>query len=336
MNPAQARSYVGKITRDQDADVGARPFDDAQGKRAVPLLDRIGNTPLLPLTQVTREVSHVQIWAKAEWMNPGGSVKDRPAYRMILEGEQGRGGGTPPLRPGKTILDATSGNTGIAYAMIGAIKGYPVKLAIPANVSVERKRALQAYGAQLVLTDPRQSSDGAIVEAKKIYEQNPELYFFPDQYNNNANWQAHYDTTGPEIWTQTQGQVTHLVAGLGTSGTLMGTGRRLKEYNPRIQIIAVEPDAPFHGLEGLKNMASAIVPGIYDPEFPDTHEYVNTEESYAMVLRLAREEGILAGPSSGAALVAAMKLARDLAHGFIVVIFPDGGGRYLSERFWEI
>lgn len=294
------------------------------------LLDRIGNTPLIPLRNITKSVSHVEIWAKAEWMNPGGSVKDRPAYRMILEGEK-----SGALRPGKIILDATSGNTGIAYAMIGAIKGYPVKLAIPANVSVERKRVLQAYGAQLVLTDPRQSSDGAIIEAKRIYQDNPDLYFFPDQYNNDANWQAHYDTTGPEIWTQTQGQITHLVAGVGTSGTMMGTGRRLKEFNPKIQVVSVEPDAPFHGLEGLKHMTSAIVPGIYDPKFPDAAVYVKTEEAYEMVLRLAKEEGILAGPSSGAALVAAMRLAQDLVHGFIVVIFPDGGVRYLSERFWE-
>ena len=294
------------------------------------LLERIGNTPLIPLRKINADVSHVEIWAKLEWMNPGGSVKDRPAYRMILKGEQ-----SGELRPGRTLLDATSGNTGIAYAMIGAAKGYPVKLAIPANVSAERKRILEAYGAQLVLTDPRESSDGAIRVAQQIYEEDPERYFFPDQYNNDENWRAHYETTAPEIWTQSQGQVTHFAAGVGTSGTLMGTGRRLKEYNPRIQVIAVEPDAPFHGLEGLKHMASAIVPGIYDAKLPDRTFFIETEEAYQYVLRLAKEEGLLVGPSSGAALAAAMRLAKDLLHGFIVVIFPDGGGRYLSERFWE-
>jgi cysteine synthase B len=248
---------------------------------------------------------------------------------MILEGER-----SGQLTPEKTIIDATSGNTGIAYAMIGAARGYNVKLFMPANASVERKRILGAYGAELVLTDPLQGSDGAIRAVRKAYAESPDRYFYPDQYNNPANWQAHYNTTGVEIYQQTGGRITHFVAGLGTSGTFMGTGRRLKEYDYKIQIIALQPDSPFHGLEGLKHMESAIVPGIYDSALADLNLGIPTEKAYEMVRRLAREEGLLVGVSSGAALAGALKVARQVGSGVIVVIFPDGGDKYLSERFW--
>ena len=295
------------------------------------LLAKVGNTPLLRLRHIEqRDAPHATLLAKAEWYNPAGSVKDRPALRMIEAGER-----SGALTKDKIILDATSGNTGIAYAMIGAIKGYRVRLAIPSNVSEERKRILNAYGAELIFTSPLESTDGAIREVKKLYAADPERYFFPDQYNNPENWKAHYETTGPEIWEQTQGQVTHLVAGLGTSGTLMGTGRRLKVFRPDVRVVALEPDAPFHGLEGLKYMASAIVPGIYDAQFPDEHLFIPTEDAYRCVKRLAREEGLLVGPSSGAALAGALRLAQTITSGVMVMIFPDGGSRYLSDRFWD-
>ena len=295
------------------------------------VLSTIGHTPLLRLRKIEQaEGLSVALLAKAEWCNPGGSVKDRPALRMIEHGER-----SGALTKDKIILDATSGNTGIAYAMIGAVKGYRVRLAIPANVSEERKRILRAYGAELIFTTPLESTDGAIREAQKLYAAQPAAYFFPDQYNNPENWKAHYDTTGPEIWEQTHGAVTHFVAGLGTSGTFMGMGRRLKAFNPSVQVISLEPDAPFHGLEGLKHMASAIVPGIYDANLPDEQLYISTEEAYHSVKRLAREEGLLVGPSSGAALAGALQVARGLSHGVIVTLFPDGGSRYLSERFWD-
>lgn len=294
------------------------------------IVDRVGWTPLLELKKFAREIAPVQILAKAEWFNPGGSVKDRAALSMILDGERsGR------LTRGKTILDATSGNTGIAYAMFAAARGYPVKLCVPANAGESFRRILRAYGAELVLTDPALGSDGAIQAAKREYNKSPERYFFPDQYNNPCNWQAHYLGTGVEIIEQTHGEVSHFVAGLGTSGTFVGTGRRLKKFNPRIQLVAVQPDSPFHGLEGLKHMETAIVPGIYDADLADENVAVGTEEAQAMVSRLARTEGWLVGLSSGAALVAAVELAHRLRSGRIVVILPDSAHKYFDQRFWE-
>lgn len=297
------------------------------------LLERIGDTPLLRLGRVGREYSDAEIYAKAEWFNPGGSVKDRAALWMIREGER-RG----ELRPGKTILDATSGNTGIAYAMIGAVRGYRVKLCVPLSASEERKRILAAYGADLVFTPAEEGSDGAIRRVREIYAAEPERYYYPDQYNNPANPAAHSATTAIEIWDQTEGRITHFVAGLGTSGTFVGTTRRLKELDPRIRAISVQPDAAFHGLEGLKHMATAIVPKIYDPRLADEDLTVRTEDAYEQVRRLAREEGILAGVSSGAALWGCFQVVRRLRSSekaVIVTIFPDSGDKYLSERFWD-
>jgi S-sulfo-L-cysteine synthase (O-acetyl-L-serine-dependent) len=293
--------------------------------------DLIGNTPLIRLARYQRDVSQdIEFYAKAEWLNPGGSVKDRPAIRMIVDGEKsGR------LTPRKTILDATSGNTGIAYAMIGAARGFSVKLCLPENITPERKRILRAYGAELVFTDPLEGSDGAIRAVRKMYESDPDRYFYPDQYNNPANWHAHYDTTGPEILAQTGARVTHFVAGLGTSGTFMGTGKFLRERVAGVKLISVQPDAALHGLEGLKHMESAIVPGIYDAGFADVDMRVGTEEAYDCTRRLAVEEGLLVGISSGAALAAGLRIAAGLERGVIVMIFSDGGEKYLSERFWE-
>lgn len=307
--------------------------------RPVSVVAKIGNTPLLRLERVGREFPSVELLAKAEWFNPGGSVKDRPALNMILEGER-----SGQLKPGKIILDATSGNTGIAYAMIGATRGYKLRLCLPANASIERKRILKAYGADLILTDPTQGSDGAIRKARELYAKEPDTYFYPDQYNNPANWQAHYNGTALEIWEQTGGRVTHFVATLGTSGTFVGTARRLKELTPAIHCTSLQPDSPFHGLEGMKHMASAIVPGIYDPTIADQDLPVTTEDSYRMVRRLAREEGLLVGVSSGAALWGALEVARQLqgkpappeaGAAVIVALFPDSGDKYLSERFWD-
>ena len=293
--------------------------------------DLIGNTPLIRLARFARDVpDKVEFYAKAEWLNPGGSVKDRPAIRMVVEGER-----SGQLRPGKTILDATSGNTGIAYAMIGAARGYPVKLCLPENVTPERKRILRAYGTELVFTDPLEGSDGAIRTVRRMYEADPERYFYPDQYNNPANWWAHYDTTGPELVAQTGGRITHFIAGLGTSGTFMGTGRFLRERVAGVQLISVQPDAALHGLEGLKHMESAIVPGIYDEKFADVDLHIGTEDAYECTRRLAVEEGLLVGISSGAALAGALQAVRNLDEGVIVMIFCDGGEKYLSERFWE-
>ena len=293
------------------------------------ILDLIGKTPLLRLTRLERETPGVEIYAKAEWANPGGSVKDRAAARMVAAGAH-------LLAQGRVLLDATSGNTGIAYAMLGAATGFAVELCLPDNVTLERKRILQAYGASLVLTDPMESSDGAIREARRRYLASPDRYYYPDQYNNPANWLAHYDTTGPEILAQTAGRVTHFVAGLGTSGTFTGVARRLREYNSGIRLVSVQPEAPFHGLEGLKHMETAIVPGIYDPALADEDLRVGTEPSYAMVRRLAREEGLLVGISSGAAALACLQVAgRARAGDIVVTIFPDGAAKYLSERFWE-
>ena len=294
------------------------------------IVEQIGNTPLLRLRDAAIPQG-VEVYAKLEFFNPGGSVKDRPARRMIEDGErEGR------LVPGKTILDSTSGNTGIAYAMIGASKGYHVKLAMPANVSRERKAVLAAYGAEVVYTDPSELSDGAILEARKIYESDPDSYFKPDQYNNPSNWQAHYDTTAPEIWEQTQGRVTHFIATIGTSGTVMGTGRGLKQFNRDIQIIAAEPADPFHGIEGLKHMESSIVPGIYDESFLDHKVAVDTEDAYDTALRLPREYGTLVGQSSGAAYWSAIEVARQLKEGVIVTIFCDSGDKYMSTPMWQL
>jgi S-sulfo-L-cysteine synthase (O-acetyl-L-serine-dependent) len=295
------------------------------------ILDLIGNTPLVRLRRLERDVpAGTELYAKAEWKNPGGSVKDRAALRMVLEGERaGR------LREGGTILDATSGNTGIAYAMIGAARGYHVRLCIPENVTPERKRILRAYGADIVFTDPLEGSDGAIREVRRIYQADPDRYFYPDQYNNPANCDAHYDTTGPEILAQTGGRVTHFVAGLGTSGTFMGTGRFFRDNSPSVQLVSVQPDTPLHGLEGLKHMESALVPGIYDPALADVDMRVATEEAYEATRRLAVEEGLLVGISSGAAVAAALRVARTADRAVIAMIFCDGGEKYLSERFWE-
>jgi cysteine synthase B len=290
----------------------------------------VGNTPLLRLRNLVASKPAVEIYVKAEWFNPGGSVKDRPALSMILDGEQ-RG----LLTPGKIILDATSGNTGIAYAWIGAARGYGVKLALPQNASEERKRILRAYGADLFLTNPLEGSDGAIREARRLYSENPELYFYPDQYNNPANWKAHYETTALEIWEQTSGRVTHFVAGLGTSGTFVGTARRLKELNPEIELISFQPDSPFHGLEGLKHMETAIVPGIYDRSLADRNYEISTEDAHEFARRLGKREGLLVGVSSGAALACALKVAETIEEGVIVTLFPDGGDKYLSDRFWD-
>lgn len=297
------------------------------------LLDRVGNTPLLRLERAGRVFPNIEFYAKAEWFNPGGSVKDRAALRMIREGER-----KGELRSGKIILDSTSGNTGIAYAMIGAVKGYRVKLCLPASASEERKRILRAYGAELVITPADEGSDGAIRRVREIYAQDPERYFYPDQYSNPANWQAHYETTGLEIWVQTRGRVTHFVAGLGTSGTFVGATRRLKELNPAIRAISVQPDSAFHGLEGLKHMATAIVPRIYDPTIADGDIQVRTEDAYELVRRLAREDGLLAGVSSGAALAGCFAAAHQIPpdeHAVVVTVFPDSGDKYLGERFWD-
>jgi S-sulfo-L-cysteine synthase (O-acetyl-L-serine-dependent) len=294
------------------------------------VLDLVGNTPLIRLRRFERADGRVQLYAKAEWKNPGGSVKDRAAVAMVLDGER-RG----LLIPGRTILDATSGNTGIAYAMIGAARGYPVKLCMPENVTPERKRILRAYGAELVLTDPMEGSDGAIREVRRIYELDRERYYYPDQYSNPVNWQAHYNTTGPELMTQTDGAITHFVAGLGTSGTFMGTGRYLREHKPTVTLVSVQPETALHGLEGMKHMESAIVPGIYDATLADIDLRVGTEDSYILTRRLATEEGLLVGISSGAALSASLKVASTIEDGLIVMIFSDGGEKYLSERFWE-
>lgn len=290
----------------------------------------VGNTPLLELPGISREVPGVRIFGKAEWYNPGGSVKDRPALWMIRDGER-----SGLLTPDKIILDATSGNTGIAYAWIGASLGYKVKLCMPKNASEERKKILRAYGVDVVLTDPGEGSDGAIREARKLHAEEPDKYFYPDQYKNPANPRAHYESTGPEIWDQTEGEVTHFVAGLGTSGTFVGTSTRLKEYNPEIKVISFEPESPFHGLEGMKHMASAIVPEIYDPTIADENLATSTEEAYDMVKRLAREEGILVGISSGAAVATSLRVARELESGVVVTVLCDSADKYLSESFWE-
>ena len=293
------------------------------------ILDRIGATPLLRIRIFEGECPEVAIYAKAEFMNPGGSVKDRPALRMIEEAERsGR------LTRDRVITDSTSGNTGIAYAMIGAAKGYRVRLVMPGNVSDERRELVNAYGAETVFSDPMEGSDGAIRTVRAMVADDPERYFMPDQYNNDANWRAHYDGTGAEIWEQTRGTVTHFVAGLGTSGTFVGAARRLKELNAGVRCISVQPSEPWHGLEGLKHMATSIVPGIYDPALADEDVGIDTEPAYAVARELARAEGILAGHSSGAALCAVRDIARRIGRGVIVTVLADGGDRYLSTGLY--
>jgi cysteine synthase B len=294
-------------------------------------LDLVGNTPLVELKHVSSELAGVSIWAKAEFRNLSGSVKDRAARAMLLDGiESGR------LRPGKTIIDASSGNTGIAYAILGAVLGYPVTIYLPANASRERKTILACCGAAVVETNPLESSDGAYLAVKAEVEMYPDKYFWPNQYNNDANWKAHYNSTGVEIWEQTGGKITHFITGMGTSGTFMGTARRLKEYNPKIEVIAVQPDSPFHGIEGTKHMASTLVPGFYDETLPDRFVEVNTEAAYAMTVRLARKEGFFVGISSGANVRAALDLGKTLPPGSLVVtMLCDSGFRYLSDAFWN-
>jgi len=297
-------------------------------ERPLSLLNFIGNTPLIQIHKLTRHLKGVQIFAKAEWLNPGGSVKDRAGLRIIEDGER-----SGQLTWEKIILDSTSGNTGIAYAMIGAIKGYPVELVVPANLSEERKKTLLFYGVNLILTDPLLGSDGALLEAKRIYEANPARYFKGDQYNNPSNWKAHFETTGVEILQQSKARVTHFVAGVGTGGTLIGTGRRLKEYNPDMKVFGVQPENGFHGIEGLKHIETAIRPGIYEESILDGTFFVKTEDAYRMAIRLAKEEGLLVGPSSGAAFWASLKLAESIHCGAVVTIFPDGGDRYFSTAY---
>jgi len=299
---------------------------DAAGLEAA-----VGNTPLLPLRRLAAGLSpRVRVYAKAEWFNPGGSIKDRPALNILR-----RALSDGSLQGGRRLLDSTSGNMGIAYATFGAALGIPVTLAVPANASPERIAILKALGAELILTDPLEGSDGAIRLARRLAAEQPERYFYANQYDNPANWQAHYLTTGPEIICQTEGQVTHFVAGLGTSGTLTGVARCLREHNPAIQIIAGQPDSPFHGLEGLKHMPTAIQPGIFDPALPDRTIEIASEDAYAMTLRLAREEGLFVGISSGAAAVAALRVAAELEQGVVVTVFPDAGYKYLSDqRLW--
>lgn len=292
------------------------------------ILGNIGNTPLIRIQKLSSINDSVEIYAKAEWFNPGGSVKDRAALSMILEAER-----SGELTKEKTIIDATSGNTGIAYAMIGSALGYKVTLTLPSNASRERKNALLAYGAEIIYTDPLAGTDGAQQRVREIVAAEPERYFYPDQYNNPANWRAHYRTTAPEIWEQTRHRITHFVAGLGTSGTFVGTSRRLKELNPSIRCVSFQPDSPLHGLEGLKHLETSIVPGIYDPTVANDQLAVSTEEAYETVKRLAREEGLFVGISSGAAMAASLKVASQLELGVVVTVFPDSGARYGTEHF---
>ena len=312
---------------------GAHTPNPVQASVGQLTLDRIGNTPLIRFARITRDLSGAEILGKAEWLNPGGSVKDRAAANIVAQA-RARG----QLTSGKILLDSTSGNTGIAYAMIGAAQGFPVTLCMPENVSVERKRILHAYGANIIYTDPAEGSDGAIRMARELAARHPDLYFYADQYSNNANWLAHYHGTANEIWQQTEGRITHFVSMLGTSGTFVGTSRRLKELSPGIRCISLQPDSPFHGIEGAKHMASAIVPKIYDPSLADADIGITTEDAYTMAKRLAREEGLLVGISAAAAVAGCLQLARELKRdegGVFVTILCDSGDKYLSERFWE-
>ena len=300
------------------------------------LLAHVGNTPLLPIRRIpAREgiSDRVRIFAKAEWFNPGGSVKDRPARNILLTALAN--GDLTEDDPSRRLLDSTSGNMGIAYATFGAALGIPVTLALPANASPERIKILRTLGAELILTDPLEGSDGAILVARELASASPPQYFYANQYNNPANWEAHYQTTGPEIVQQTDGTITHFLAGLGTSGTLTGVGRYLRTQLPQVRLVALQPDSPFHGLEGLKHMETAIQPGIYDPTLADETRLVRTETAHEMTRRLAREEGLFVGISSGAALAAALDLARSLDEGVIVTLFPDAGYKYISDKLWE-
>ncbi len=314
--------------------INVLPVETPVRSLAEPLLSTIGNTPLIGLAKIPTGFPGVEILVKAEYFNPGGSVKDRAALNMVLDGER-----SGKLNHNRTILDSTSGNTGIAYAMIGANRGYRVKLVLPGNASEERKRILKAYGAEMLFSDPAEGSDGAIRMVRKIYEADPDLYFYPDQYNNPANWKAHFEGTGPEIIRQTGGAVTHFVAAMGTSGTFMGTSRRLKRDLPHVKVYSAQPSSGFHGLEGLKHMPTAIVPGFYDEQIADGNFWIETEDAYAMVRRLAREEGLLVGISSGCNVHAATMLARELvARGetaTIVTVLCDSAEKYLSEHFWD-
>ena len=306
------------------------PITETTAPAQAGLAAHVGNTPLLPLSRIARSLNlppSVGVLAKAEWFNPGGSVKDRPALNIIRTALA-----TGDLYPGKRLLDSTSGNMGIAYATFGAALGIPVTLTIPENASAERISILRALGAELVLTDGLEGSDGAITVAREMAADKPDLYWYANQYDNPANWLAHYNSTGPEIWSQTQGQVTHFIAGLGTSGTMTGVGKYLREMNPDVQILAVQPEAAFHGLEGLKHMETALQPGIYDANFANRTIEVSTEDAHAMVLRLAREEGLFVGVSSGAAAVAALRVASKLKEGLVVTVFPDAGYKYLSDK----
>ena len=310
------------------------PSLDAVRSQAERVLDTIGNTPLLRLEKVSRPYPGIEILGKAEFFNPGGSVKDRPALNMILDGER-----TGKLNHDRVLLDATSGNTGIAYAMIGAVRGYRVKLCLPANASMERKRILKAYGAEMVFSDAAEGSDGAIRLCREVYAADPDRYFYPDQYNNPANWKAHFEHTGPEIIQQTGGGITHFITAMGTSGTFTGVTRRLRRDMPEVKCYSAQPSSGFHGLEGLKHMPTAIVPGIYDDQLADGNFGIETEDAYAMVRRLAREEGLLVGISSGCNVHAATLLARDLAargeSATIVTVLCDSADKYLSEHFWD-
>jgi cysteine synthase B len=327
-----SRKAIAKSAQVQSASLHAENLAPPSPTLGAKSIDRIGNTPLLCLQRIGAEFSNIQILGKAEWLNPGGSVKDRAAANIIA---QGRASGA--FSRGKILLDATSGNTGIAYAMLGAAEGFPVTLCMPQNVSVERKRILQAYGADVVYTDPNDGSDGAIRKARELFADHPGKYFYADQYSNDANWQAHYRGTANEIWQQTEGRITHFVSMLGTSGTFMGTTRRLKELNPAIRCISLQPDSAFHGIEGAKHMPSATVPKIYDPSLADENIEISTEAAYAMCKRMAREEGLLVGVSAGAAVVGCLQVARELANepAVFVTILCDSGDKYLSERFWD-
>jgi cysteine synthase B len=305
-------------------------FSQAPAEAGWEIEQLIGNTPLLRLRRVVTGISPgVCVLGKAEWFNPGGSVKDRPALNIIRQAVDGGW-----LTREKTLIDATSGNTGIGYALVGAALGYRVKLILPANVSPERITILRAYGAELLFTDPVEGIDGAIRMARAMADAEPDCYFYADQYSNPANWEAHYYTTGPEIWQQTDGQITHFVAGLGTSGTMMGVGRYLRARKPGVRLVSVQPDGPLHGLEGLKHMQTATTPSIFDPGLVDENREVRTEDAYDMDRRLAREEGLFVGVSAAAAVVAALSVARELDHGVVVAVLPDGGYKYMSEKYW--
>src|SRR3984957_575806 len=329
--PSIKRSEVPDSSTPARPEAESRQTTSPLGRRS---LELIGNTPLLRLDRLTRDLPGVQLLGKAEWFNPGGSVKDRAASNIVA---QARAAGK--LTSGKILLDSTSGNTGIAYAMIAAAQGFPVTLCMPENVSVERKRILHAYGANIIYTDPGDGSDGAIRAARELFAKEPDKYFYADQYSNDANWQAHYHGTANEIWQQTEGRVTHFVSMMGTSGTFMGTTRRLKELNPKIQCISLQPDSAFHGIEGAKHMASALVPKIYDATLADRNLEVATEDAYAMARLLSRTAGLLVGVSAAAAVAASLKIARELElkkeqPAVIVTVLCDSGDKYLSERFW--